>query len=125
MNEQAQRIAIAKASGWTQPGADSWRSPAGDEYQVMHGWQTYKDGSDILPDYLNDLNAMADAEKFLPPDAWKLYIGAIIDGLVDKTITPSNESHNSYVPIHLVVGATSRMRAAAFLRTLGLWKEIP
>ena len=61
------------------------------------------------PDYLNDLNAMHDAEKILSP-------------------TSEIEWHNQLQNVcgcswRVMIRATAAQRAEAFLRTLGRWEE--
>lgn len=52
MNPEAQRIAIAKACGWTHIVFDrGWKSTDLGDFQAK------------IPDYLNDLNTMHEAEK--------------------------------------------------------------
>jgi hypothetical protein len=117
MNEELQRIKIAEACGWkrvTDGHYESWVSPEGYEYQVMFGWQTYKDGTDILPDYLNDLNAMHEAEKILSLNQQNAYINIL------------NEMPDYKCPVHHDFQwccSTAAQRAEAFLRTLNLWEE--
>lgn len=59
MNESEQRIAIAEACGWAHPTDCARENP--------HKWKSPLDGCcyDGVPDYLNDLNAMHEAEKSL------------------------------------------------------------
>ena len=117
MTPEAQRIAISEACGWVCQGADTWIDSSGKEWQVMYGWQTYKDGSDILPDYLNDLNAMHEAENVLfAINDWRL--------IRDYFFHLSPDLHAE----HALDGddwklchATAPQRAEAFLKTLNLW----
>lgn len=62
----------------------------------------------VLPDYLNDLNAMHDAEKALglSYDRWTRELRAICER--DRRCIES---------------ATASQRAEAFLRTIGKWEE--
>lgn len=92
MSPQAQRIAIAKACGWKD-----------EIVKAFHG----------LPDYLNDLNAMHEAEKLLTQweelvsyHSWLGYCGG-----------------NSTIEVHNCIHATAAQRAEAFLRTIGKWEE--
>ena len=114
MTPEQQRIKIAEACGWkfhpltehpytqeekaaaimcwVRPGNDSWRTGC-------------------VPDYLNDLNAMHEAEKVLDivaerGDYWD-YLSFITGG----------EDEMIY--------ATASQRAEAFLRTLDKWEETP
>ena len=88
MSEEQQRIAIAEACGWLK----------------VHGHSVAG-----IPDYLNDLNAMHDAEKVLVRLQWVSYLRRL-QALCDESVS---------WPIH----ATASQRAEAFLRTIGKWKE--
>ena len=58
-----------------------------------------------LPDYLNDLNAMHEAEKTIPCYEWINYNNALLSDLDG--------------PAYLV---PARKRAEAFLKTFNLWE---
>jgi len=90
MTQEEQRVAIAEACGWKT----GYRDP--------EAWHP-------LPDYLNDLNAMHEAEKMLVSLQWVSY-SRRLQTLCDESVT---------WPIH----ATASQRAEAFLRTIGKWKE--
>ena len=98
MTPEQQRTAIAEACGWKT----GYRDP--------EAWHP-------LPDYLNDLNAMHDAENFLfPVEISDLYSPDLV------------KEYASYLP-HMCIGhpggamrATAAQRAEAFLRTIGKWK---
>lgn len=119
MSPEAQRIAIAEACGWrffewnppvsreTKEAAIlCWVRPGNDE------WQQEK-----LPNYLNDLNAMHEAEKVLTPDYQTvLYLDNL--GWVCRRDGPE-------VPWLECPFATATQRAEAFLRTIGKWEGGP
>jgi len=87
---EAQRIAIAEACGWKT----GYRDP--------EAWHP-------LPDYLNDLNAMHDAEQVLfGRNDWS---ACKYDNYLD--VATSSWKWN----------ATASQRAEAFLRTIGKWEE--
>jgi hypothetical protein len=96
MTPEQQRIAIAEACGWTEMrmGASDLigTSPDG-----RISWQ--------LPDYLNDLNAMHEAEKVLTKEQRWEYIGNL-----------GTEEAFTWTCLH----ATAAQRAEAFLKTLNL-----
>ena len=101
MNKEKQRIKIAEACGWIL------------RHQDGEQWAEVTDGiwglaTDVLPDYLNDLNAMHEAEKVLNQQQCRDYAGRLGRG-ADGCF--------------LHVTATAAQRAKAFLRTLGLWEE--
>lgn len=97
MKTEAQRIAIAEACGWNTTkeqlgGVFVYR----DKHGQMHG---------ALPNFLSDLNAMAEAERSIKDDepVWAEY---------------EDELFNNGG-----VGATATQRAEAFLRTIGRWTD--
>ena len=66
-----------------------------------------------LPDYLNDLNAMHEAEKVLTEkgvNPWWTYV----DWINRHNLTPFGQSTAAH--------ATAAQRAEAFLRTIGKWE---
>jgi hypothetical protein len=100
MKPEEQRIAIAQACGWTDIGFTYFGSTGLDPLDGLRGF---------LPNYLNDLNAMHEAEKALDPtrqqeDYWDFIF----------SITGSG-----FEMCH----ATASQKAEAFLRTLDLWTE--
>lgn len=122
MTPEQQRIAIAEACGWIyRPEHDvEFNTPAG--RVAPESWRIdYPNGDceaacfDGLPDYLNDLNAMHEAEKLiLNYDAGSH--GRYIDHLIDVCGKRKDETW------HLAIfHATASQRAEAFLRTLNLW----
>jgi hypothetical protein len=97
MTPEAQRIAIAKA-------CEKW--PLG--WPSSHISETERLSS--VPDYLNDLNAMHEAETAFGncEIEWHKYAAILL-----RCIEPHRHA------IH----ATAAQRAEAFLRTLGKWEE--
>lgn len=87
-----------------------WRTPSND------GCRSASD----LPDYLNDLNAMHEAEKILQERCifWPDYVDEL------AKMFPSarrDQRANWSQAIH----ATAAQRAEAFLHTIGKWEETP
>jgi hypothetical protein len=112
MTPEQQRIAIAEACGWTNvaPRIVKNVKHEGDDITVGiwsdDGW---------VPQYLNDLNAMHEAEEVIPRqlyhvDYWQKGYGRFQQILSGLTITPYS--------------ATASQRAEAFLRTIGKWEEV-
>ena len=100
MTPEQQRIAIAESCGWT-------------DTQIIDG----KYGQTDVPNYLNDLNAMHEAEKVLTVAQRITYanqIGVILSGGSVGRAIPN------WWFIH---EATASQRAEAFLRTIGKWEE--
>jgi hypothetical protein len=103
MNEEQQRIAIAEACGW------KWERLWTGE---LHGKPVGEQGPfREVPDYLNDLNAMHDAEKVIGP----------IKGI--EFCYHLNEMGMSGE--WEILTATAAQRAEAFLRTIGKWTTNP
>jgi hypothetical protein len=103
MTPEEQRVAIAQACGWQlrsckRHGCDTWHSPDG----------ICADGNaeSCVPDYLNDLNLMHEAEKIiLKTGDWDRYYHLLRD-LAGSAIH-----------------ATAGQKAESFLRTMELWKK--
>jgi len=107
MNKEKQRIAIAEACGWTRcrdVGEDPMGSPP-DHYGIF----------DVVPDYLNDLNAMHEAEKTLKsksisPTSYASKLQHVCGG--DRNVFDES-----------TVFASAAQRAEAFLKTIGKWES--
>ena len=94
---------IAEACGWTGFNPDN--IPDCIQYTARRS-----DGKwGLIPDYLNDLNAMHEAEKMLGQALYCRYI----DKLCDQAIKGNN----------CMYFATAAQRAEAFLRTIKKWEE--
>lgn len=127
MSPEKQRIKIAEACGWKHNTGESpsyggtyrqagWTSPEG--YFVMTTWHEIT--SSGLPDYLNDLNAMHEAEKVIANkckinDYW-FFLRQILE-------FPDAEGDWNEVFYFDAINATTAQRAEAFLKTLGLWED--
>jgi hypothetical protein len=97
MTPEQQRIAIAEACGWT-------------DTQIIDG----KYGQTDAPDYLNDLNAMHEAEKVL--SRGQNYNQSRGFGRYKTALAEvCDEQHP--------IDATAAQRAEAFLKTIGKWEE--
>jgi hypothetical protein len=117
MNTEKQRIAIAEACGWlVNDNGVTGISPI----NVEQGLTNPKICSWKLPDYLNDLNAIHEAETLVIyandklPKKYTQQIKAAIcrDAGVKK----------AQMDFDMCITATAAQRAEAFLRTLNLWK---
>lgn len=109
MKPESQRIAIAEACGWKL----AYYSSIADDRAVYYAPNSIKTTS-VLPDYLNDLNAMHEAEKQIASNdkMWAKYereLGCAIQVRYSRDWRP-------------MWHATAAQRAEAFLHTLGLWK---
>jgi hypothetical protein len=117
MSPEAQRIAIAEACGFTDVRMEEWENVDIESRSIAYGTElqgTLNGERKFVPDYLNDLDAMHEAEGSLSDPAKRTYINALV--LV------VNESEWSKWP---TAHATAAQRAEAFLRTLNLWVDAP
>ena len=107
MKPEQQRIAIAEACGWTDV-----KGTKGVHPKARFKGCGYADDWIALPDYLNDLNAMAEAEtcEAIQRVGYAKYIECL-------AIACGTER------LGALVFATSAQRAEAFLRTIGEWEE--
>ena len=99
MTDDQINAAIAEACGW-------WGNRKGNCMRPPNRTDMYCE----IPNYCNDLNAMHEAEKTLS-ETNMFVMAHHIERLVSR--------HGQHY-FH----ATARQRAEAFLRTLGLWKEV-
>lgn len=112
MDKVKQRIAIAKACGWY----NIQQNPI-NLFQLA-GTRLEQSVSDLcnpllgIPDYLNDLNAMYEADKMLDNIQRTKYISQYLWDLV-----PDKYRFAHYF------SATAAQRAEAFLMTLNLWED--
>lgn len=130
MNKTKQRIAIAEACGWTGP------FPTSKEWLEGYG----REGEDVwalcgtdpegdrapLPDYLNDLNAMHEAEKRLTGDIFSKWAQHLVNIVIRDTAGPELDIADVSSPVEMcghIARATAAQRAEAFLRTIGKWKN--
>jgi len=136
MKPEEQRIAIAEACGW-KPDDDGdgtgWKGSW--IHQRLIGMKpTFRGGKVVsylieqtVPDYLNDLNAMHEAEKVLSTEAQQFNFANILYDLtqgfkpdeVQDWLPDFWEVSRSNVFAH--IHATATQRAEAFLRTLNLY----
>jgi len=119
MNPTKQRIAIAKACGWVSVQQDA-------ECKLM-GINPNND-PECIPDYLNDLNAMNKAERYLiREDKLKNYTENLYYVINQSSVKATGCEFDDLVTgnevaAHCMV-ATAAQRAEAFLKTLNLWNQ--
>jgi hypothetical protein len=112
MNPEKQRIAIAEACGYKRCVNQDGIGYAA-EVWVKPGLPTVP-YPDRLPGYLNDLNAMHEAELSLSFDQWMNF---------SNTLQQLTENDTESPAFNRGMSATAAQRAEAFLRTLNLWTE--
>lgn len=114
MTDQEINIAIAEACGWTYVNKYGGRT----KHATWAKWKVRNpeenQNSHDLPNFCNDLNAMHEAEKTLTLDQRRLYW---------QHLYRITEKGRMAEPGWLTATASARLRAEAFLRTLGKWKE--
>jgi hypothetical protein len=109
MTKEQINIAIAEACGWTGFNPDNIpdclqytaRSPSGK-------WG-------LIPDYLNDLNAMHEAENHLPSDKKEDYWYQLYENCRRSVFS---RVEDNYKMLH----AAAAQRAEAFLKTINKWE---
>jgi hypothetical protein len=114
MNKEQQRILIAEFCGWLIHGCAHENS--GHRYSAPLGTSPFL-GRHALPDYLNDLNAMHEAEEKLHASFQQseMFVHRI-EQVVYKT-------KSSGIGIKFAtINATAAQRAEALLRTIGKWQ---
>jgi hypothetical protein len=99
MTKEQQRIAIAKACGWNSK--SDFQINANLRYHAT--WVESENRGFFIPDYLNDLNAMHEAENSL--------------------LSTGKLEEDYYYAIDRSFRATAAQRAEAFLRTIGKWED--
>jgi len=122
MSPEKQRIAIAEICGYSyigknRAGEDTWGHP---EFLAI-GFNLLGDkfGRYRLPDYLNSLDAMRQAEKmFSTLDMRERYASQLIS-IVFETVVEGVPA--TLAGCFLLAHATAAQRAEAFLKTLGKW----
>ena len=110
MNEEAQRIAIAEACGWTNITSDCVGNKPHGRGNADH---------DFIPDYLHDLNAMHKAEQMLSYEPDYMFFLRYVVGDFSEA-----QSEWTDYDWYRVAHATAAQRAEAFLRTIGKWTEV-
>lgn len=121
MTTEAQRIKIAEACGWTHCQPDKHYGHDRPKGVKPNGKEQRSTDWEWLPDYLNDLNAMHEAEKVLTPIQrfdYSNHLETALD-LIPEGQGLGLREHRNFTYAH----ATANQRAEAFLKCLGLWKD--
>jgi len=116
MNKEAQQIAIAEACDWKDVKYTYHEEVDIENRSIVH-WSgltgippefTHFKNRVRIPDYLNDLNAMHEAEENIrhDHDSWGKYLVFLSRSAPECRVF-----------------STAAQRAEAFLRTTGKWKE--
>ena len=131
MKPEQQRIAIAEACGWRIASTKKYAWVAINPQNMECAWSSQagvineREASSYLPDYLNDLNAMHEAEKAFIGDASSAMTYAMyllrINGQSISTEHDDLNCDHAWIAAH----AKAAQRAEAFLRTIDKWEETP
>ena len=125
MCPKQQILTLAELCGWVVTTKDHiFISPEGHEWQVMYGWQTYKDGSDILPQYPfnhDDINFAIDFLLEGNAQREMIYCYNLVhiccgEGAVWADLTTAQRM--------AVMLAAPAQKCKALLKTLNKWEEI-
>lgn len=103
MNEKEQNAAIAQLCGWVNVFVDKQTGTLPPVRAIMS-----------IPDYVEDLNAMHDAEKIMTPKQVTTYKKELVNSRTDEG------ADYAYQNIAL---STSSQRAKAFLKTFQKWVD--
>lgn len=106
MKPEAQRIALCAV-------VPNWRVADPSGISSLVHW-IHADGTQMLSDPLDDLNAMHEAEKTLPNNG--THEGGRFEYYLKLTSLCGGVMNNN-------IFATAAQRAEAFLRTIGKWEE--
>lgn len=122
MTPEAQRIAIAEACGWKIPGSPeveeltkNWVTKGSQNHFISPSgiWC----GTAGVPDYLNDLNAMHEAELLGGVvNHHAVWVDRLIEATGSRLKPPASQLFHA-------ARATAAQRAEAFLRTIGKWTD--
>ena len=109
MKDTEINIAIAEACGWKPDGYGHWKCPT----RNFHACEC------DLPDYCHDLNAMHGVEKCVDADlahGWRYWTTL-------AEILCADEQTETWQHYRVLIHATARQRAEAFIKVMGLRKE--
>ena len=124
MTPEAQLVAMAEACGWEwcdpfnkRKQSNVLRPPIGrSDLKCVKVWKDGSFGGGSLPDYLNDLNAMHEAEKIMDRHQKNRYLN-ILHSICLPDDCDELEDDFGWCT------ATASQRAEAFLKTFSLWKD--
>lgn len=118
MSPESQQIAIAEACGFKIT-----RIEYDGDGKIYRVWAVTPDswtGKDVrpwLPDYLNDLNAMHEAEKILDYEEAEQYVSDLQAITINAELFMDNPPPSNFA----CLTAKAAQRAEAFLKTINKW----
>jgi hypothetical protein len=113
MKPELQRIAIAEVCGWKLKHLEK-----PDVWFLQHGSSVRVAVIENLPDYLNDLNAMREAENVLNTERAETFVSELANTIQMKR-TKATINSDYFIVAH----ASAAQRAEAFLRCIGKWQD--
>lgn len=122
MKPEEQRIVIAEACGFVPMYQNCswetqvWHVPGG-TFDKLENCRVFES----LPDYLNDLNAMHEAEGRHDFDMHNNRYGRILAEVVTRQSQGHHHITANWWTVKRVARATAAQRAEAFIRTIGKW----
>lgn len=123
MTEQEIKEQIAIIDGWQKhPEFDGyWISPSGAEFQVMYGWNTYKDGTDIIPDYFSKDEILDVVRRHIKNT--ECFIQELVTIMDEHYSTDDTTASDCCTPIELtatlLINLSGKDYCEAFLRCMG------
>ena len=118
MTDNELRVKIAEACGWRHFGCTGCNATPCRCTEWIHEDR----GPCSLPDYLNDLNAMHEAEKELTPEQQYEYGEHLAALCIGKEFHERDDDGDGFIPNgfgwFLAIHATARQRALAFVQTI-------
>ena len=120
MNKEKQRIAIAEFCGWRQSRncKDKFFPPTAKPWPNEGCFACPTE----LPDYLNDLNAMHEAEKGLTAHQWEVMFSLLIKIRWRDASEEERKGSGNQLALS-PARATAEQRAEALLKTIGRWED--
>ncbi len=118
MTPEAQRIAIAEWCGLPVDVCMCGDSLEATAHRTEHPY-TPMCSFDEIPDYLNDLNGMHEAEGKLNDEQREDYVACLTSGTSSEEVCDLDPLLAEWN----LLNATAAQRAEALLRTLNLWKD--
>jgi hypothetical protein len=121
LTPEQKRVLIARFAGWREEPAtretpierDGMKLPNHFGPSVVAWWNTDVKGVWVTPpDYLNDLNAIHDAEKKLSDEQWEDFADNLL------FYTDPNAAYSNYSSVRRACTATAAQRADALLLCL-------
>ena len=132
MTNEEINIEIAEYCGWKNIREQDYQPFGTDPYidgpsQVWVGIHPESDSNsdeyEAIPDYRNDLNAMAEAKSLLTGDKRSEFIEYLYEIVYEIVKQDNNLNTGPYSVMTEAFYATAKQQAIAFVITIGKWKD--